>query len=71
MFHPETIGAIAYLHVRGTLLMHRMVAGYVVTCVGDPGAFTLKKSVRKFSNATDPPLTSEYETQVGRQAPAS
>jgi len=46
VFHPETIGAVAYLHLRGTLLSHRCVAGYVVTCVGDPAGFTLKKSRR-------------------------
>lgn len=34
VFLPETIGAIAYLSERGDLLTERLVAGYVVTCVG-------------------------------------
>ena len=44
---PETIGAIAYLTKRGALLSEKMIAGYVVTCVGDRGSsFTYKKSRR-------------------------
>jgi aminopeptidase-like protein len=43
---PETIGAIAYLARFGARLRERLVAGYVVTCIGDPGAFTYKHSRR-------------------------
>ncbi len=46
VFTPETIGAIAYLAMRGEHLRARLDAGYVVTCVGDPGAFTFKRSRR-------------------------
>lgn len=41
---PETIGALCYLKLRGEHLKKRLSAGYVVTCVGDPGKFTYKKS---------------------------
>lgn len=44
VFLPETIGAIAYLHHRGEHLKRHLVAGYVVTCAGDRGPFTYKKS---------------------------
>jgi aminopeptidase-like protein len=40
----ETIGTIAYLSIRGQHLKNHLVAGYVVTCVGDGGPFTLKRS---------------------------
>lgn len=43
---PETIGAICYLSVRGEALKKRLAAGYQITCVGDAGNFTYKKSRR-------------------------
>ena len=43
---PETIGSIAYLSLNGKTLKERLVAGYVVTCAGDPAAFTYKRSRR-------------------------
>lgn len=46
VFVPETIGAIAYLASHGDHLRDRLVAGYVVTCIGDSGPFTLKRSRR-------------------------
>ena len=46
VFAPETIGAIAYLSRFGERLRERLVAGYVLTCVGDPGPFTYKRSRR-------------------------
>jgi aminopeptidase-like protein len=46
VFVPETIGAIAYLARRGEILRERLLAGYVVTCIGDAGPFTLKRSRR-------------------------
>jgi aminopeptidase-like protein len=46
VFAPETIGAIAYLSRFGERLRRTLAAGYVVTCVGDPGAFTYKRSRR-------------------------
>lgn len=44
LFVPETIGAICYLARFGERLRERLAAGYVVTCIGDPGAFTYKLS---------------------------
>lgn len=46
LFLPETIGAIAYLSRFGERLRERLAAGWVVTCAGDPGAFTYKRSRR-------------------------
>lgn len=40
----ETIGTICYLSLRGQHLKENVVAGYQVTCVGDQGNFTLKRS---------------------------
>lgn len=51
LFLPETIGAIAYLARFGDRLSRRLAAGYVVTCVGDPGDFTYKRSRRGSSLA--------------------
>ena len=51
LFAPETIGAIAYLSRFGARLRGSLAAGYVVTCVGDPGAFTYKRSRRGASLA--------------------
>ena len=41
---PETIGTIAYLHKRSEHLLNTLDAGYVLTCIGDIGPFTYKKS---------------------------
>jgi len=46
VFLPETIGSIAYLSRFGERLRERLVAGYVITCVGGPHEFTLKPSRR-------------------------
>jgi aminopeptidase-like protein len=43
---PETIGALCFLSIRGSHLRDRLSAGYVITCVGDRGPFTLKLSRR-------------------------
>lgn len=45
-FVPETIGSINYLSEHGELLKEKMKAGYVITCAGDRGIFTFKKSRR-------------------------
>lgn len=42
----ETIGTLCFLSIRGSHLQDRLRAGYVVTCVGDRGPFTLKTSRR-------------------------
>ncbi len=44
VFAPETIGALCHLAIRGEHLRQRLVAGYVVTCVGLPTRFTYKRS---------------------------
>jgi aminopeptidase-like protein len=46
VFAPETIGAIAYLALRGAHLRKRLFAGYVLTCLGIDARFTLKRSRR-------------------------
>ncbi len=44
VFSAETIGTIAYLSRRGEELKKNIMAGYQVTCVGDRGPFTYKKT---------------------------
>lgn len=46
VFGPESIGALCYLAMRGEQLNSHLDAGFVVTCVGDSGAYRLKKSKR-------------------------
>ncbi|QCX38814.1 DUF4910 domain-containing protein [Aureibaculum algae] len=46
VFAPETIGSIYYLSQHGDHFKQNMEAGFVVTCVGDDGQFTYKKSRR-------------------------
>ena len=48
---PETIGSIAYLSLKGSHLLHRMAAGYIINCVGTEGAFHLKQTRRGDSPA--------------------
>lgn len=43
---PETIGAICYLTRRGEHLIKNLIAGYQMTCLGDKGEFTYKRSRR-------------------------
>lgn len=44
VFAPETIGSIAYLSFRGRHLKEHLVGGLVLTCIGDRGPFTYKRS---------------------------
>ncbi len=46
VFVPETIGAIAFLSQHHEALSRNMIAGSVVTCVGDDGPFTFLRSRR-------------------------
>lgn len=41
---PETIGAIYYLSQKGFDFKEKLIGGVVLTCCGDAGAITLKKS---------------------------
>ena len=45
VFHPETIGALAWL-ARNESMLDRIVGGLTINSVGDPGAYTFKKSRR-------------------------
>ena len=44
LFIPETIGAIWYLSENGMRLKEKLKAGFVLTCIGDSGSFTYKRS---------------------------
>ncbi len=44
IFGPETIGSIFYLWKRRETIKKKLVAGYMVTCVGDNGKFHYKFS---------------------------
>jgi len=46
VFCPENIGAIAFLSRFGEHLKKRMVAGYVINCVGHGDVYTYKRSRR-------------------------
>ena len=51
-WHPETIGSITYLNIRGKHLRDSVVAGYGFCCVGDGKKLTYKRS-RKHSSLAD------------------
>ncbi len=44
IFTPETVGTISYLAENGNYLKKNSIAGLIVTCAGDAGMFTYKKS---------------------------
>ena len=44
VFHPENIGAIAYINKNIKKLKKNVIAGFVITCVGDNGNFLYIKS---------------------------
>jgi aminopeptidase-like protein len=44
LFLPETIGSIYSLSVKGEYWKKNLKAGFVVTCIGDDGKFTYKRS---------------------------
>ncbi len=63
VFIPETIGAIYMLSKYGEYWKEYMQAGFVVTCIGDPGKFTYKKSRRGNSLADRAALTILDQTE--------
>jgi aminopeptidase-like protein/methionyl-tRNA formyltransferase/aminoglycoside N3'-acetyltransferase/acyl carrier protein len=67
-FIPETIGAIAYLKLRGEVLKSNMVAGYVLTCIGDGGYFTYKRS-RMGSSVGDLEMVKHMDSFIGPTNP--
>jgi len=44
VFIPETIGALVYMSKNLETLKNNVIAGYTVTCVGDPGNFSYLES---------------------------
>lgn len=44
IFVPETIGSIYSLSVKGEHWKNHLKAGFVITCIGDDGKFTYKRS---------------------------
>lgn len=46
LYLPETIGSIYYLSKQGEHLKNKLAAGFVITCIGDKGNYTYKKSRR-------------------------
>lgn len=49
--YPETIGSIALLDRYGDELKRNLIAGYHLSCIGDGGSLTLKRSRRGLSLA--------------------
>lgn len=47
LFVPETIGAIYYLSKHKDVMKRNTVAGYVLTCIGDPGNFSYLQTRRE------------------------
>lgn len=43
-FIPETIGSICLLSQKGKHFKSNLIAGFVITCIGDSGKFTYKRS---------------------------
>lgn len=46
LLNPETIGSILYLSLHGEELRRSLHSGYVITCAGDAGPYTYKRSRR-------------------------
>ncbi len=61
----ETIGTICYLSLRGQHLKDHVIAGYQLTCMGDKGPFTFKKSRRGDSITDHAALKYLRETEEG------
>tara|TARA_B100001094_G_C18139977_1_gene777268 strand:+ start:285 stop:1667 length:1383 start_codon:yes stop_codon:yes gene_type:complete len=57
VFVPETIGAVAFLSMKGNYLKKNLVAGYICNCVGHNSQITYKKT-KKGSTLAD--VAAEY-----------
>ena len=68
VFLPETIGSIAYLKLRGMSLKSNVIAGYVLTTLGDAGHFTYKKS-KDGSSAADRIMIEHLNDYAGPSNP--
>lgn len=44
VFVPETIGSICLLADKGDYFKENLIAGFVITCIGDDGEYTYKRS---------------------------
>lgn len=49
---PETIGSIAYLSKYKNILKDRVFLGYVLSCLGDKGSFSIIENTNKNCNST-------------------
>jgi aminopeptidase-like protein len=45
VFLPETIGSLAYMHENLEVMTTNVIAGWVITCVGDKGQFSFIPSI--------------------------
>ena len=65
LFSAETIGTIAYLSKRLSVLKKNMKAGYVLTCIGDKNPFQYKRSKQSESIADRAAEKILQNTEVG------
>lgn len=62
-FHPETIGAISYIHRNKLNESNPIIAAWVFTCMGGPGKFSLMPS--KYPNSLPERITKEALKTLG------
>jgi aminopeptidase-like protein len=65
LFVPETIGAIYSLSKKGEYWKNKLKAGFVITCIGDKGIFTYKKSRigNSFPDRVDETILNQTENE--------
>ena len=49
IFAPETVGMLAYLSKRSSIIKKNFKAGYHLTCIGDKGPFSMIKTINEDS----------------------
>ena len=57
IFVPETVGMLAYLSKRLTIIKKNFKAGYHLTCIGDKGPFSMIKTINENSYSDKIALT--------------